>query len=341
MLAAAVVWTAVSGAVVAAPANDPLAAGIALRKAGDDQGALPLFEKGYRDTHAPRAAAQLGLCEQALGRWLDAETHITEALKADDDPWVRKNRATLDKALVVTKSRIGRLEITGEPTGADVLVNGIEIGKLPLAEPIRVVAGEVQVELQKSGHQPASRTITVAGGAYQKIALRAQREAVTPPPPAPTPAPASEPSVTETTASATVTATDEGPPTNRWRVPVRWVSLGLGAASLGVGVYGVLQNRSIVDNKFDPNCGISPRTGQAELKTGSTSTAEQCSDWKRQYETASTIGVIGLIGAGVFVTAGVVLWLTDPEPGAVRTALTHCGLAPGPDQLAARCLLTF
>jgi hypothetical protein len=69
--------------------------------------------------------------------------------------------------------------------------------------------------------------------------------------------------------------------------------------------------------------------------------SSQCADLKSQYETAATVGAVGFIGAGVFVTAGVVLWLTDPVPGAVRTALTHCDLAPGPDRVAAGCAFTF
>jgi len=43
-----------------------------LRKIGDDQGALPLLERAHELSRSPRSAAQLGLCEQALGRWADA-----------------------------------------------------------------------------------------------------------------------------------------------------------------------------------------------------------------------------------------------------------------------------
>ena len=65
-VAAVLVSIAASNTEATAASNDPVTQGIALRRAGDDQGALPLFEQAYHDTHAPRAAAQLGLCEQAL-----------------------------------------------------------------------------------------------------------------------------------------------------------------------------------------------------------------------------------------------------------------------------------
>jgi hypothetical protein len=343
-LATLIVTAAVSSAVSAAPANDPIAQGIALRKAGDDQGALPLFEKGYEAKHAPRAAAQLGLCEQALGRWLDAETHLTEALKASGDAWVEKNRGALDAALVVVKSHIGRLEIAGEPAGATVTVNGIEAGKLPLAEPVRVPAGEVQVELVAPGFNRASRTVRIEGGATQRIALRGEREATAAPvvATAPTPEPAAAaPSDASTTAAATVTQKAPEPEAGpAWRKPVRWVSLGLGAASLGVGIYGLLHNRSIVDNQFDPACGID-QTGAARARSGSMQTDSGCADLKSQYETATKIGWGGLIGAGLFTAVGVTIWLTDPAPGPVQTALRGCGLTPIPGNLSLACAFRF
>jgi hypothetical protein len=54
--------------------------GIELRKAHDDPGAVPYFQKAYDLVHTPRAARQPGLAEQALGRWEDAEQHVREAL---------------------------------------------------------------------------------------------------------------------------------------------------------------------------------------------------------------------------------------------------------------------
>ena len=50
--------------------------GIELRKVHDDEGAAREFQKAYDQVHTPRAAGQLGLAEQALGRWEDAERHV-------------------------------------------------------------------------------------------------------------------------------------------------------------------------------------------------------------------------------------------------------------------------
>src|SRR5688500_10991836 len=50
--------------------------GVALRRSGQDQAALPLFQKAHEIGHTPRTAAQLGLVEMALGYVLEAERDL-------------------------------------------------------------------------------------------------------------------------------------------------------------------------------------------------------------------------------------------------------------------------
>src|SRR5947208_347598 len=59
---------------IAADAGDAEALireGVALRRAGSDVRALPLFQKAHEIAHTPRTAAQLGLVEFALGYSMD------------------------------------------------------------------------------------------------------------------------------------------------------------------------------------------------------------------------------------------------------------------------------
>lgn len=55
--------------------------GVELRRKGRNQEALAEFQKAFFEVaHTPRAAAQLGLCEQSLGNWLRAHLHLSDAL---------------------------------------------------------------------------------------------------------------------------------------------------------------------------------------------------------------------------------------------------------------------
>lgn len=322
---------------------------IDMRRTGDDQGAQPLFREAYDLSHSPRAAAQLGFCEQALGRWAEAETHLGESLRAANDAWVIKNRAAIEQALVLIKSRIARIEVSGEPAGADVVVNGSVVGQLPLATPIRAPGGEIEIELRAPGYTPATKKLRVDGGQYQKLFLRAQKEAaapataaitrppadppvdkqgsppstpasppnLTPPPVAPTPA--DDISVSESRPSDAGT---EG--AGSLRKSLKFVSWGLAAASGGMGAYGIARNRSLV-GESDSGCG-KDAMGVPKVAPNAPPgfTDERCGSLKSQYELAAKLGVIGIVGALVFAGAGVALWLTEPAGIEAQTAHLQC-----------------
>ena len=89
--------------------------------------------------------------------------------------------------LTVAKRNVGRVEITGDPTGAEVLVNGRLVGKVPLPQPVRVIAGSVDIELRAPGYRAGlshhhRRRPPVPAGRHPPRARRARRAA--PPSPA-------------------------------------------------------------------------------------------------------------------------------------------------------------
>ena len=151
--------------------------GIELRKSHDNEGAVREFQRAYDEAPTPRAAGQLGLAEQALGRWEDADRHVREAIQASGDAWVTKNHATLVDALGVIQSHVGRVEVSGDPQGAEVSVNGRVAGRLPLGAPVLVSAGEVDIDLRAPGYVPAQRTVSIVAGQYQRVVLHLAKEA--------------------------------------------------------------------------------------------------------------------------------------------------------------------
>ena len=84
----------------------------------------------------------------ALGYFVDAEKYLGEAVASPDHPWVAKNLATLKAQLATAKTQIGELYVIGEPTGAEVLVNGKLVGRLPLSTPIRLDKGRAEVQVR-------------------------------------------------------------------------------------------------------------------------------------------------------------------------------------------------
>jgi hypothetical protein len=321
------------------------------RKRGNEDKALPLLQEAYKLSRSPRASAQLGLCHQGLGQWAEAELRLTEALEASNDPWVKKNEGVLRNALTTVKNHVGRVEIVGEPAGADVLVNGAVVGKLPLASAVPVAAGEVLVEVRAPGHTAATKSFRLDGGQYQKLVLRLAREgapspdqaAATGAPTSPAPSPlAPPPGAPAPTADPPQPQIDAPPPptVSPARRAAKWIAWGAAAVGLGVGVFGLARNRSVVSD-FDAGCGVD-ENGVARAD-GMGRTDAQCADLKGSYETAGTVGLVGFISAVVLGGAGVALWATEPrQPEAPRTtAFASCAPHLGPGLTALGCSISF
>src|SRR5450432_1593332 len=130
-------------AAAADPAADALIArGLELRRQGQSAEALEMFRRAHALEPTPRTLGQMGLVETSLQHWIDADTHLRGSLEAPNDPWVKKTRALLDKALEVAGLHVGDLAISG-PAGANVFVGGGSVKTLPLPAPVRVGEGDV------------------------------------------------------------------------------------------------------------------------------------------------------------------------------------------------------
>jgi PEGA domain len=170
----------VAGLIAAGPARaaqpieveNLIRQGVELRQKGRDHAALPFFQKAYDLERSPRTAAQLGLAELALGYSLAAEQHLSEALASSTNIWVDKNRPQLEAALKEARRALARVEVTGAPVGAEVLVNGKNVGRLPLPDAVPVTEGIVHVTLRAAGFEEQSTQVKVAAGGRERVSLR-------------------------------------------------------------------------------------------------------------------------------------------------------------------------
>ena len=66
----------------------------------------------------------MGLAEQALGRRIDGEAHLTKALEAAQDSWIAKYREALEGSRAEIAKHLGSLPVTGGPDGAEFASTG-------------------------------------------------------------------------------------------------------------------------------------------------------------------------------------------------------------------------
>lgn len=176
-------WTilAIAGQALAASSDpdDLVRQGVERRRHGDDAGALRLFEEAYGKGHSPRALAQMALAEQALGKWIAASEHIRQALATERDPWIIKNRTVLNESATRVAEHVGQIEILGGTPGAEVHLDGVARGTLPLRQPMAATTGTVTIDILMRGRLPVRRTTSVRAGEVTRESFDALATATT------------------------------------------------------------------------------------------------------------------------------------------------------------------
>lgn len=134
--------------------------GVELRKQSRDAEALAEFQEAMKRSPSARAKAQVGLAQMAVGLFEAAEVTLSEVLaSSSDEPWVSSRRAVLSDALTKIRSHLGTFNVSGEPKGATVEVNGTATCSLPCS--VHVQAGEIVVRVLAPGFLPIMRKVSV------------------------------------------------------------------------------------------------------------------------------------------------------------------------------------
>jgi hypothetical protein len=145
-----------------AAAKERFARGVERMEAEDWAGAVVELERAYQIAPYPVILFNLGIAYEKLDRPLEAVEAMTKVV---DDPGNLKPERieTAKKTITEQKKRIGRLALEIEPAGADVRLDGIDIGKSPIDKVTSLRAGTHYLEVLKAGFAPLRREVVVKG----------------------------------------------------------------------------------------------------------------------------------------------------------------------------------
>jgi len=280
--------------------------GIALRRAGDDEGALPLFQQAERiEPDSTRVLVHLAATYQALGQWQQADRYLTRALQNPSDAYVQKHQATLAAARRTVDGHIGRLRLSGGPPGTQVRLNGKVIGTLPMSETMRIEAGIYTLEASFPGHYPITRSVALAGGTLAQESVELAKRDTSQPASAPA---ESAPEVSQGT---------------------NWLAWTFGGLAVGAGaatVYAWAKREQHADAWNDNEQCTSPTQTRGELCGDELDAGEQAETWMYIGGAATVAFTAAAIGS---------IWLGAPdEPGAEATL--SCGIGIAAVQCAGR-----
>jgi tetratricopeptide (TPR) repeat protein len=271
------------------------ARGIELAQQGLYAAALEQFRSAYEKSPHFAVLYNIGQAQMALGRPIEAIEALTRYLRDGADQVPLSRREQVHAQIALLESRLAELSVTTDRPGALVTVDGRDVGKTPLYQPIRMAAGTHTVSITMEGVTPIIRAIDLREGDRQALAF------VVPPGAAPRPA------ATELSAAGPAAAPPAAPlprDLRKWSYVSAAVGAAAGAAALGI----YLANRGRYDDWRATN------TSLQTLAPGSAAyhDAAAANNARANSLTSANHQIVGLsIASGVLIAGGAALYLVD------------------------------
>ncbi|HKO90847.1 MAG TPA: PEGA domain-containing protein, partial [Polyangiaceae bacterium] len=135
---------------------------------------------------APVVRRNLGLAEIYSGHYLDGARRLARVFHTTDDG-SSEDRARMLESLKKAEAHLERVSIEVDQEGAEILVDGVDLGTSPLPFVWYVAPGSYDVRVGKGGYEPyvSSRVASPGASHHLRIVLKPVVAAA-----APTPAPA-------------------------------------------------------------------------------------------------------------------------------------------------------
>jgi hypothetical protein len=131
---------------------------------GDKQGAYTAYLKAWGLQKSYDIAGNLGNVELRLGKHRDAAEHLSYGVTNFPPTGEPSLLRVMKQKLAEAQKEIGRVTVRVTVAGVRVRVNGREVGISPLSEEAYVEPGEVVVEGELAGYEPARMVGRVGKG---------------------------------------------------------------------------------------------------------------------------------------------------------------------------------
>jgi hypothetical protein len=221
--------------------------GVDLYKEGSFDAALAEFNKAYELAPNYRVLYNLAQVQTERHDYVSALRDFEKYLQQGGVEVTADRRDQVTREITALKGRVAQITVQADVDGAELLVDGISAGTLPLGDPVLVSAGVRQLQVRKPGYETSTRTETIAGGDTPRYEFKLQ------PTTAAAPVVATTPPVFAHADGTEPTPTEGRPTTN---VPF-WITLASTAVLTGGAVtFGVLAHSA--NDRLDRQLGTFP-----------------------------------------------------------------------------------
>jgi len=145
-------------------ARQRFARGVDLYKEGSFDAAFAEFTKAYELVPNYRVLFNLAQVQSERHDYVASLQLFEKYLKEGGNEISAERREQVGREITALKGRVAQLTVAADVEGAELLIDGVSAGTLPLKEPVLVSAGVRQIQIRKSGYETTTRTETIAGG---------------------------------------------------------------------------------------------------------------------------------------------------------------------------------
>lgn len=290
--------------------------GVKAFEAGDYAQAVDLFQRAESLVHAPPHLLYMARGHEKLGHLVTARELynkiIRETLPPSAPQAFRDAQTAAAEEIRAVEPRLARLTVTVAVAPGVVPVvtmDGKEVPAALLGVARPVDPGEHVVEAKAEGYLPAQQTAALTEGGTGTLELKLQVDpnaAVAVPP---EPAPAVQP---QPVSGPSATPQDTAPQSRGGLRTPAYISFGVGAVGLGIGVLYTLKSsskRSDANELYD-ECASRGVDGKCKEEDP---LSDEIASLDDEAGSAQTLAIVGYAVGGLGVAAGVTLLLLDRQ----------------------------
>jgi PEGA domain len=170
-------------------ASQRFRSGVGFYKDRDFAAALAEFKRAYELLPNYGVLYNLGQTARELKDYAAALTAFDQYLRDGGTKVPAARRKEVQAAIDDLQKKVGKIKVTLNVDGAEVLVDDVSVGVSPLAAPVTVNAGRRKVSATSSGYTPAQRVVDVSATDETPVTLELTKIGAATPPPVEAPVP--------------------------------------------------------------------------------------------------------------------------------------------------------
>jgi hypothetical protein len=278
--------------------------------------ALAEFERVNELVPDYRVLYNIGQVSIQMGRYARAFRTLKEYVARGGAELAPDRAAAVQADLTLLSGKVARVALQVEQAGAQLSIDGVAVGRSPLAEPLVVDVGEHRVQVELTGYVTQSQSLTLAGGDRREVTFTLQATPQVAPAATPAPLGPEKPRVAPAPVSPK-------PASNRgtW-IGVGWATTGaLAAGALVSGALGASAAGDLKDLRNTPGA-TRPALDQAQSRA------------------STRLLVADVLGGAALAAGAVTLYVqlsgSSREKAPTRAAASSWRLLLGPSNVALR-----